>query len=57
VAELGIVIDHIGWWTKYEEFAKAMDLDFEIFEIERSDWQDRVDGYRCVLWRPNLDPP
>src|SRR5262245_22007624 len=54
---IGIAIDKTGWWSKYEELAKAMDLDHEVFEIERSDWLERTKRFACVLWRPNLDPP
>ncbi|MFQ5494337.1 MAG: RimK family alpha-L-glutamate ligase [Phycisphaerae bacterium] len=54
---LGIAWDKIGWWVKLEQFAREMELDCEVFEMERSDWLSRVRDYRAVLWRPNLDPP
>ena len=54
---LGIAVDKTGWWRRFEETAESLGLHHEVFEIERSDWMDRVDRYGYVLWRPNLDPP
>lgn len=55
--KLAICLDNIGWWIRFEEFAKAAGLDFQLVQIERSDWLDRLQPYSHVLWRPNLDPP
>lgn len=54
---LGIAIDHLGWWMKFEEYARGLGIDHAVFEIERSDWLDEIDACDYVLWRPNLDPP
>lgn len=54
---LGIAMDNMGWWVKLEEYARAADVVCEVFEIERSDWLDRVQSFTHIVWRPNLDPP
>jgi glutathione synthase/RimK-type ligase-like ATP-grasp enzyme len=54
---LGIAWDKIGWWRRYAEFAQSAGIDFEVFEMERSDWPSVVRGFQVILWRANLDPP
>ena len=54
---LGIAVDKTGWWQLFEKTALELGLRCELFEIERSDWLERVSRYRYVLWRPNLDSP
>lgn len=56
-ALLGIAVDKTGWWRLFEKTAQELGLLSEVFEIERSDWIERVSRYGYVLWRPNLDPP
>jgi glutathione synthase/RimK-type ligase-like ATP-grasp enzyme len=54
---LGIAWDKTGWWRRYAEFAESAGIDFEIFEIERSDWIAAINQFQVILWRPNLDSP
>ena len=54
---LGIAWDKTGWWRRYAEFAQHAGIDFEIFEMERSDWISAVRRHHLILWRANLDPP
>jgi len=57
VSKVGICVDNIGWWVKFEKYARRVGLDYEVFEIERGDWIGRVREFSGVVWRPNLDPP
>lgn len=54
---LGIAADHVGWSDRFAEFATALDIEYEVFIIERGNWLDTVDRFSGILWRPNLDPP
>lgn len=54
---LGIAWDKTGWWRRYAEFATHARIDFEVFEMEQSNWAAEVRGYQLLLWRANLDPP
>jgi glutathione synthase/RimK-type ligase-like ATP-grasp enzyme len=57
MARLGICVDHVGWWRRYEEFAEAAGIPFEHIDIERHDWLQKARAFDIILWRPNLDPP
>ena len=54
---LGIAMDKHGWWRRFAETGRALDLCCEVFEIERSDWLQRARRCEAVIWRPNLDAP
>ena len=54
---LGIAWDKTGWSRRYAEFAQAAGIDFDVFEMERSDWIEVVRSYQVIIWRANLDPP
>jgi len=57
-SRLGIAMDHVvRWHIQFEQAARSLGIDCEIFHIEQSNWLDKVAGYDAVLWRPNLDAP
>ncbi len=55
--DLAIAYDTAGWWKKYAEFSDKLHVSYDIFDIERSDWIEKIKDASLVLWRPNLDSP
>src|SRR5687768_9192585 len=54
---IGIAKDVKGWYERFEQAARRQNLNFEIFDIARSDWMQQVRRYACIVWRPSIEHP
>ena len=44
--------DIFPYWTKYRNFLVENQIDYEIYDIHRSDWRRRAAQFDLVVWRP-----
>lgn len=46
--------DHASnpWWPKFERFLEHNGFDYDIVDIHRSDWLERIKTFDAFVWRP-----
>jgi glutathione synthase/RimK-type ligase-like ATP-grasp enzyme len=52
----GDKIQKVAHWYKYERFLVSNSIDYEIFEIHKSNWMQEARQFNLVIFRPDISP-